>query len=692
MTSVQVRVPEADQQRRGSGSVQHTPPKRNWLLVAFGVTAAIAAAVYVLLAPSFQRQAALLPIEQNVDSRVSPFWASPMLSAAIDPADLHAFADSIVPAEMARTGATGAGVIVVQNGQVILQQGYGFADREHGVPWDAQQTTFIAKSVSKLFTASAVMQLVEQGQLQLDADVNTYLPGWQIANPHAQPIRVRDLLTHTTGIEDRALGSMVARPEEVTPLGTYLRTRLLTPINPAGARISYSDHNTTLAGYLVELRSGMPFADYMQQHVLDPIGMTSSSFAQPRPTELAGRLAVGYLMRDGQGQRIYPDVPPSYNVAPAVALTTTGSDIAQFMIAHLESGQTAQGRLLGDAAITEMHQQQYTSAPGLPGIALGFFEQALRGRRALTHSGGGHGWGHLLVLLPDEHTGVFVAGNLSDDIRVGEVFTTKFVERYFPTAPAAPQLQALPVGAVNLQAYAGTYRAYRYDRFAVDKISHVNEIEVQPNADGTLSPAADPTQQFAPISTTLFQRVGATERIAFRLNADGEAAQLLTNDAVYDRVAWYEPLPVQLLLLLGTIAVLVSAPVAGVIGVVRRSAPGPTVVPMAVWARRLAVAVALIDVLFVVVLGSVIAFAADDFGPLARALNLAYANSPGLFVPIAVAWLGAAATAPVVFFAAWSWLARPWSWVGRVHYALVALAAATFVWILAYWNFIGGRI
>jgi CubicO group peptidase (beta-lactamase class C family) len=203
---------------------------------------------------------------------------------------------------MARTGAPGAAVVVVQNGNVILAQSYGLADRERQSPWDARQTTFIAKSVSKLFTATAVMQLVEHGRIDLDADVNGYLSTWKAQNPFPQPIRVRDLLTHTTGIEDRGLGTMTAGAEDVTPLGTYLQDRLLPAIFPPGTRFSYADHNTTLADYLVELRSGMPFAQYMHERVLDPIGMSNSSFAQP-PARRSGRAHGGGVHQPKRARR-----------------------------------------------------------------------------------------------------------------------------------------------------------------------------------------------------------------------------------------------------------------------------------------------------------------------------------------------------------------------------------------------------
>jgi CubicO group peptidase (beta-lactamase class C family) len=187
----------------------------------------------------------------------------------------------------------GAVFVMVKDGQVFFTKGYVTANLDKQTPVDLERTIFSVMSVSKLFTATAIMQLVEQGKIRLDADVNTYLKQNQIAPTYPQPITIAELLTHTAGFDDdtEAIGHVVATPDAVVSLHEYLAVHPPVRILPPGDRMLYSNVAYDVLGAVVEDVTGQPFAQYMDAHVLRPLGMTHSSFLPPAES---GDLATSY--------------------------------------------------------------------------------------------------------------------------------------------------------------------------------------------------------------------------------------------------------------------------------------------------------------------------------------------------------------------------------------------------------------
>ena len=161
-------------------------------------------------------------------------------------------------AEYSTVSTPSMGFVLIKGNDVFYQKGYGFADYEETVAVTPDQTVFRAASVSKLFTTTAIMQLVERGKIQLDADVNLYLKKFQLKSNYPAPVRVRDLLTHTSGIEDGFIGNSVPDAAQLPQLGDYFSQRVPRHIRPAGEEIAYSNRGMALAGHLVEAVSGLP--------------------------------------------------------------------------------------------------------------------------------------------------------------------------------------------------------------------------------------------------------------------------------------------------------------------------------------------------------------------------------------------------------------------------------------------------
>lgn len=202
------------------------------------------------------------------------------------------FADSLMTAQLAKQHIPGATLAVVREGRIVFARGYGYADLERRTPVDAERTMFRVASVSKLLTATAAMQLVEQGRLDLHADVNEYLGLFKVPPTYPRPVTLFDLLTHTAGFDESNIARKAHRPSDVKPLGDYLARRLPSRVRPPGELICYSNHGMSLAGYLVEVTSGLPFEQYMKERVFTTLGMAHSSFKLV-PDSIAD-LAAGY--------------------------------------------------------------------------------------------------------------------------------------------------------------------------------------------------------------------------------------------------------------------------------------------------------------------------------------------------------------------------------------------------------------
>lgn len=280
-------------------------------------------------------QAATASVPPAPDASATP-PAAPAVPAdgraALTRADAEAWLDGLMPYAIGRGNIPGAVVVIVKDGNVLLQKGYGYADLEKRTPVDPATTLFRPGSVSKLFTWTAVMQLVEQGKLDLDADVNQYLD-FKIPPRKDKPVTLRQILTHTTGMEEYVRGLITADPTDAVTLENYIKSWTPTRIFDAGTTPAYSNYATTLAGYIVQRVSGQPFDDYIEQHIFQPLNMQHASFRQPLPAKLLPHMSKGY--------KVGADQPQGFeivNPAPAGSLSASGQDMGQFMIAHLQNG------------------------------------------------------------------------------------------------------------------------------------------------------------------------------------------------------------------------------------------------------------------------------------------------------------------------------------------------------------------
>jgi CubicO group peptidase (beta-lactamase class C family) len=402
--------------------------------------------------------------------------------------DLRAWLDGFVPIAIQQGDIAGAVVVVVKNGETVAQVGYGYSDVAAGKPVDPEHTLFRVGSVSKLFTWTAVMQLVEQGKLDLDTDVNKYLD-FQIPPREGQPITLRNIMTHTAGFEERLVGLIGVDGDPVAPLGEFLKRYIPARIFPPGETPAYSNYATAVAGYIVARVSGETYDDYIDRHLFGPLQMQESTFRQPLPERFRAGLAKAYAVAS-----LPPKPIEIIGPAPAGSLTTTGADMAHFMVAHLQNGRYGEVQILKPETAEYMHTTALTILPRVNRMVLGFYEDNYDSHRVIAH-GGDTQWFHSdLHLFIDDGVGLFVAFNsVGKDGAVQPVRSKlfhEFTDRYFPGATSTGSVDE-HTAAEHAHMIAGGYTVSR--RVETNFMSLLNlfgEAKVSANPDGTISVSA----------------------------------------------------------------------------------------------------------------------------------------------------------------------------------------------------------
>ncbi len=333
-----------------------------------------------------------------------------------------------MPQQLEQADIAGATVAIVKDGQLLFSRGYGYSDYEKKVPVSAENTLFRPGSVSKLFTWTSVMQLVEQGKLDLDRDVNDYLD-FKMPATFGKPTTLRDIMTHRSGLEETIKDLFVGSEKDLRPIAQYLPAHLPNQIFPPGTIPAYSNYATTVAAYIVQRVSGQLFEDYVEQHIFQPLNMTHATFRQPLPENLKPFMSNGYS-RASQGAKPFENV----EVAPAGSLSASAESMSHFMIAHLQNGHYGNVQILKPETAVQMHARQDGWPATMNAQALGFYEESRNGHRIIGHAGDTEYFHSDLHLILDANVGFFVSYNSAgrDDVSPREVLFQKFLNRYFP--------------------------------------------------------------------------------------------------------------------------------------------------------------------------------------------------------------------------------------------------------------------
>lgn len=451
-------------------------------------------------------------------------------------AEFASFIDGFIQGNLKRRRVRGLVVAAVKDGDLVFIRGYGYADLENKIPVDPQTTLFRVGDISKLLTATAVLQLVESGRLELDRDVNDYLRNWQLPPSFEKSVTLRHLLTHTAGFDERRtqMGALTSTDER----GFARKVPLLIParVFSPGEVYSHSNMGYTLAGSIVERYSRQPFSRAIQKRLLTPLEMKNSGFVLTAGQ--SARLAQGH---DPEGKaipyRYYYDLP-------AVGFSSTAADMAKFMIAQLQYGKYGRKYLLNEKYSRGLFARQFTPHPKITGTALGYDEWRFGSLRGIGQNGDLDGFSSSLFLIPEKNFGFFMAASGEGlDFR-GEI-AEALVARFWPSALQmdAPLVKMpTPVGTD----LAGYYRHNRIARSTAEKAFAIlgEQIEVEVFSGGV---RLDGVRWAATEDPLLFKKEDGGDYLLFQKNREGRVLSMTVNGVrnTYDKLPRQETLPWQ---------------------------------------------------------------------------------------------------------------------------------------------------
>jgi len=484
---------------------------------------AAALAVTTLAAASPPRspelpKSASAPSVPVVSPAPTALGAVPVSVHPLDANDLKAWLDGLLPYAMKTGDIAGAVIAVVKDGKVLFEQGYGYADVEQHIPMDPDKTLVRPGSTSKLFTWTAVMQLVEQGKIDLDRNVDDYLD-FKVSPPKGAPITMRDLMNHKAGFEEGLKDILAKDPEKLPSTEAYLKEHPRPLLFRPGEVPAYSNYGCALAGYIVQRVSGEPFERYVEQHILLPLGMRQSTFDQPLPERFRKDLSQGYRTASSE--------PQPYELIitrPAGSMTTTAADMTHFMLAHLQQGRLGDYDLLSRQTTQLMHTPSEASLPGFSTMAHGFFFAEKNGHTVIGHGGDTVFFHTELDLLPEDGVGMFY--NFNSRGREGAVYGLRkalfdqFMDRYFPRSSPPSDPPALPSAVSDAQKIAGHYEESRRVEHGFLSVFYLlQQTAISAKADGTIGApkVLEPGEAtFREVGPDLWREVGGTRELALR--------------------------------------------------------------------------------------------------------------------------------------------------------------------------------
>jgi CubicO group peptidase (beta-lactamase class C family) len=487
---------------------------------------------------------------------------APPSTHPLEKADLEAFFDGLVPLQMERSDVAGATVLVMKDGAELLKKGYGYSDITKKSPVDPDTSMFRLASISKLFTWVSVMQLCEQGKLDIDADVNKYLD-FEIAPAFGKPITLRHLMTHTGGFEEVLHDIIFINPKNAHSLRDFIMQNQPRRMYPPGEIPAYSNYGVGLAGYIVERVSAEPFEQYVSEHIFLPLGMKHSSFNEPMTAELAPYVSDGYRAtteKPAIGFEIF-------NPAPAGGISSAAGDMEKFALALLNGGELDGHRILKTETRDAMWTRQFGTSDALPPQCMGFYQTWRNNLHFIGHDGDLIAFHSMFLLEPAQKLVVFVSYNSAGSAQRNRAeLLDGFADRYFP-AYTPPAFQSIP--AEQLKDIAGNFESTRRadsTKLAIGNPAGQSILSVDKDGVLTIDTAKDlrgHTRKWKPIAKDLWQVDDEQARLLAIRDSSGKIVRLAVNfpGVQLQRVPWYEhksfigiSLAISLLILLPVVA------------------------------------------------------------------------------------------------------------------------------------------
>jgi CubicO group peptidase (beta-lactamase class C family) len=635
------------------------------------------------------------PLKPDAQTRPSGDKTPPATPSGIhelNPADLEAFFDGILPLQLERSDVAGASVLVMKDGRLLLEKGYGYSNFKDKKPVDPATTIFRLASISKLFTWVAVMQLEEQGKLDLDTDINQYLD-FSIRPAFDRPITIRNLMTHTGGFEETVRDIILVKgkqpPDQIPSLRDFLIRNQPRRLFPPGIVPGYSNYGVGLGSYIVQRVSGQRFEQYVADHIFVPLGMTHSTFFQPPPKELEALPSEGYrgtTAKDPVGFEIF-------NPVGAGGVSSTASDMCRFGQALLGGGELGGRRILKPETLAKMYTPQFRASDQLPALAMGFYETWRNDLHWIGHEGDLIAFHSLFFVERSQKLILFVSFNSAGGAgKARPELLQMFTDRYFPANAPQKFIARTPE---ELKAVEGTYQSTRRADSTKTRLNNLFSQRVASlDKEGVLTigdvkDLRGHTIKWKPIAADLFQQVDGQRRLFAIRDGGGKVIRLAYDfpGVQAERVKWYDSAGLVYALSGGSVVILAAVILASLYRLSRRlcfkSRPKPEPQPGTIWLPRVTRAAAW---LWVGLLGGIFGFLAsqgEDLAPPTRAWD------NYLYLVNAVTSLAILFSVFAIASGFIAWFRPGLRRITQIKFTLVALACLALSWLAIHWNILG---
>ncbi|TCT16032.1 CubicO group peptidase (beta-lactamase class C family) [Natranaerovirga pectinivora] len=624
-------------------------------------------------------------------------------STSLGAMDVEVFLDTLIGQKMTEFNIPNLTVSVVYDGEILLAKGYGYSDYDTKEPVDTEKTLFRIGSTSKLLTWTAIMQLVEQGKLDLDRDVNEYLD-FEIPNRieykgnkgEAEPITLRHLMSHTPGFEDYMTDVFSLSEENLIPLARYVREERPARVFNPGEVSAYSNYGTSLAGYIVQVVSGVPFAQYIEENIYAPLGMKNSTFRQPVPNDLQDNLSKAYRYVNGE----FREGKFEFVSEPAGSMSSSGLDMAKFMLAYLQGGQYEEASILKEETVQKMFAEQYTHHPLLDGMAHGFIKATFNGRHTFHHPGGTMLYDTGLYLIPDEQVGFFISHSGGNPLVNIEIFQG-FLDRYFPSEEIIALEPTEAMGKRSSE-FVGEYYQNRRSFTTVDAFLSlmIGLIRVETDNEGYLLVThLGESNRFIEVEPGVYHNLreggshdygGGFRTIVFGTDSMGKTMLMTDGPMSYSKAEWYETSGLTFLLLISSVLFIVGSLLywgikALIIKIRKKEVEQLVKTKGSILAMRVAALQSVLTFVFLVTF-----ILEGEINPVYGLPTPAY-TQPSLLsslIDVIVSYSIVLVTGVMVYFSLASWIKGYWKLVTRMHYTFFAMFSVILTWIFYFWNVI----
>lgn len=434
--------------------------------------------------------------------------------------------DSLVSIKMASEHIPGLAFIVVKDGKVLLKKGYGYAQLGSTMQKvNPDSTIFRIGSISKTFTATSLLQLVDKKKVNLHSDVNIYLKSIKVSDTFEKPVTPSHLLSHSAGFDEIGKGRVVYSKDELIPLSSFLKDRLIR-VRPAGVVPAYSTYGIAVAGLIVEELSNLSLESYFKKNIWEPLGMNMTCIEVP--SHLQRYVALGYEYENGTNT-----LQPWewYHTFPASSINSTVVDMGKYMQMYLNFGKFNNRVILSKKRASEVQERQISVHPKVGGFGYGFYENEWDGINTFDHGGDMAGFSSYMVLAKEDNIGIFIVHHHENNNLRRDVVST-IIKYFHPSSKKLTPERNLDI-KVDSISFAGEYH-WLSNCITCPDSNKQQKYKLKANEDGTLSGFGRTFFQTEPL---LFKSTDGKRTMGFLKNKEGQIQYMsLGNVNVFEKI------------------------------------------------------------------------------------------------------------------------------------------------------------